>query len=92
MQADSLNDRRIATLGLKRILALAVGSAAIALLWLVVLPAIGRQSSVRRHIERNRAQGIHPDAMFYTEVGPIDGVRLVYENGQPVGKKIRMGE
>ena len=70
----------------------AVGCAAIAFLWLLVLPALGRQSSVRRHIERTRAQGIHPDALFYTEMGAIDGVQLVYVDGKPTGQPIRMGE
>ena len=76
----------------RRVLRFAVGCAAIALLWLLVLPALGRQSSVRHHIERNRAHGIHPDAMFYTEMGAIDGVQLVYVDGKPTGRPIRMGE
>lgn len=70
---------------------LAVACAAIALLWLAVLPMVGRQEAVRRHIDRNRARGIHPDAMFYTEVGAIDGVRVEYENGRAVFKPMRVG-
>ena len=70
----------------------AVGCAAIAFLWLLVLPALSRQGSVRRHIERNRAQGIHPDAMFYTEMGAIDGIQLVYVDGKLTSQPIRMGE
>lgn len=71
---------------------LAVGCAVILFLWLLVLPALGRQSSVRRHIEHNRAEGIHPDALFYTEMGTIDGVQLVYVDGKPTAQPIRMGE
>ncbi|WP_164100737.1 hypothetical protein [Candidatus Laterigemmans baculatus] len=70
----------------------AAGCVAIALLWLLVLPAVGQQRAVRRHIDRNRAQGIHPDALFYTEMGAIDGVRLVYVDGKPTVEPIRMGE
>lgn len=70
---------------------LAAGCALIAILWLAVLPIVGRQEAVRRHIERNRARGIHPDAMFYTEVGAIDGIRVEYENGRPVFKPMRVG-
>lgn len=70
---------------------LAAGCLVILFLWLAVLPAVARQGAVRRHIERNRARGIHPDAMFYTEIGAIDGVRVEYENGRPVFKRMRVG-
>lgn len=76
----------------RRVLGLVLGCLAIVLLWMVVLPLLGKQAALRRHIERNRAAGIHPDAMFYTEVGAIDGVQLVYEHGQPTGRSIRMGD
>lgn len=47
---------------------LAVGVAVIAVVWLVVLPAIGRLEPVRRKIEAEQARGIDPSAMFYTEL------------------------
>lgn len=70
----------------------AAGCVVIALLWLIALPALSDQQSVRDHIERNRDLGIHPDALFYTDMGAIDGVRLVYVDGKPTGQPIRMGE
>lgn len=48
--------------------------AAIAMIWLGVLPAIGRHPAVRRYIECNEAQGIDPSAKFYTEMPVMPAV------------------
>ena len=42
--------------------------AAIAAVWLGVLPLVGNQSSIRAYVERNEAMGIDPTAKFYTEL------------------------
>jgi hypothetical protein len=42
--------------------------AVMAALWLVGLPYLGRQPSVRRYINENEARGIDPSAKFYTEL------------------------
>lgn len=87
--AHHRNDQKASSL--RGVVRLAAGCVVVVFLWLAVLPMVARQETVRRHIERNRARGIHPDAMFYTEIGTIDGVRLEYENGQSVFKKMRVG-
>ncbi|HEX6985426.1 MAG TPA: hypothetical protein VF170_08615 [Planctomycetaceae bacterium] len=50
------------------LLALAAGSAALAAVWLVVLPRVGELPSVRGRIEANESRGINPGAMYYTEL------------------------
>ncbi len=60
------------------------------IVWLGVLPRLGRQPSLRRHIERNRAGQIEPDAMFYTEVGPLEGISLEHRDGQIVVGRLPM--
>ena len=54
---------------------LAVGLAAILVLWLAVLPWIAEQPPVRRHIEFLEQRQIDPSAMFYTELEPMAEVR-----------------
>jgi hypothetical protein len=54
---------------------LAVGSTAILVLWLAVLPRIADQPAVRRHIEFLEQQHIDPSVMFYTELEPMADVR-----------------
>ena len=54
---------------------LAVGMAAILILWLAVLPRIADQPAVQRHIEFLEQQRIDPSAMFYTELEPMAEVR-----------------
>ena len=54
---------------------LAVGSTAILVLWLAVLPRIADQPAVRRHIEFLEQQQIDPSVMFYTELEPMAEVR-----------------
>jgi hypothetical protein len=41
---------------------------AIGVLWLAVLPALGRLPAVREHIARNDSLQIDPSAKFYTEL------------------------
>jgi hypothetical protein len=40
---------------------------AIALVWLVFLPALSTLDSVRQRIDKNHAAGIDPTAVFYTD-------------------------
>jgi hypothetical protein len=54
---------------------LAIGMAAILILWLAVLPRIADQPAVQRHIEFLEQQRIDPSAMFYTELEPMVEVR-----------------
>lgn len=54
---------------------LAVGSAAILVLWLGVLPRIADQPPVQRHIEFLEQRHIDPSAMFYTELEPMAELR-----------------
>ena len=48
--------------------------AAIALLWLIVLPAIGNNAAMREAIAEREARGIDSGAMFYTDLELMDGV------------------
>ena len=54
---------------------LAIGVAAILVLWLAVLPRLADQPPVRRHIEFLEQRQIDPSAMFYTELEPMGEVR-----------------
>jgi hypothetical protein len=47
---------------------LAAAIAAIAALWLGVLPLVARQPGIQAYVERNEALGIDPSAKFYTEL------------------------
>ena len=47
---------------------LLAGVLAIAVVWLVILPAVGRRPEVAARIDRLDARGIDPSAMFYTEL------------------------
>jgi hypothetical protein len=47
---------------------------AIAVIWLLVLPLLGEQSSVRAYVERNESLGIDPTAKFYTELPAMPGI------------------
>jgi hypothetical protein len=47
---------------------LLVACAVIAVLWLVVLPAVGRIPAVEAYVARNEAAGIDPSVKFYSEV------------------------
>ena len=42
--------------------------AALAIVWLLVLPAVAERPAMRRYIERNERLGIDPSAKFYTEL------------------------
>ncbi|MDZ4819384.1 MAG: hypothetical protein SGJ20_10465 [Planctomycetota bacterium] len=59
----------------KSSLALGCCCAALAAIWLWVLPAIGNRESLRRQIEFNRARGLNADAMFYTELEAMPAIR-----------------
>jgi hypothetical protein len=54
--------------------ALAATIAAVAVVWLAVLPLIGRQPVVSQYILRNERMGIDPAAKFYTELPCMPGV------------------
>jgi hypothetical protein len=42
--------------------------AAIAVVWLIVLPRVAALPTVRAHIQRNEQAGIDPSAKFYSEL------------------------
>lgn len=50
-------------------------SVIIALVWGLVLPRLSRVAPIAERISRNHRAGIEADAMFYTELGPLRGVR-----------------
>jgi hypothetical protein len=41
---------------------------AVAVVWLAVLPAVGRMEAIREYISRNEAAGVDPSAKFYSEM------------------------
>ncbi|HEY4310652.1 MAG TPA: hypothetical protein VGN12_14475 [Pirellulales bacterium] len=47
---------------------LAVAIVAVAVLWLKILPAVGRQPAVQDYVRHNEELGIDPAAKFYTEL------------------------
>lgn len=47
---------------------LAVWLAAIAAVWLLILPALAEVSTIRRMIDRHEADGVDPSAKFYSEL------------------------
>ncbi len=51
---------------------LALAASAILLVWLVVLPWLGRRGELRRAIDRNEAAGIDPSALFYTDLEHLE--------------------
>lgn len=57
-----------------RWVALSCVAVGMAVLWTWVLPEVARQSGVQRVIERNHANGVNANAMYYTE---LEGVRFL---------------
>lgn len=53
---------------------LLLGISAIGLVWLVLLPQIGRWTPVRQHIDHMRSADIEVDAMFYSELRGVPGL------------------
>lgn len=53
-----------------------LASLCIALMWMVILPAIAKVPVVRTMIDRHEAAGIDPSAMYYTDVE-----HLTYRDG-----------
>ena len=49
-------------------LRLTAGSGLILIVWLVLLPAIGRQPQIQSRIDFLNEQGIDPSAMYYTDL------------------------
>lgn len=47
---------------------LALCLAAIAAIWLLILPALAKVSSIRGMIDRHEADGVDPSAKFYSEL------------------------
>lgn len=50
--------------GLGRLAAIALGAL---IVWLGILPSLGRQAAIRAAIDRCQAEGINPSALYYTE-------------------------
>jgi hypothetical protein len=53
---------------------LLAATAAVAIVWLTVLPRVGEQPVVREQIRRNERLGIDPAAKFYTELPCMPGI------------------
>lgn len=53
---------------------LMAASALIALVWLGVLPYVGAQAQVARHIATQEQLGIDPSAMFYSELKMVPSI------------------
>ncbi len=70
-------------------LTLAVGL--VAIVWLGVLPQLAKVPAIRQQIDRNADYRINADAMFYSEVGPIEGIRLRVVDGQIVREPMLIG-
>ena len=49
-------------------LRLALATAILAAVWLVVLPLIGRHPAVERHVRLMESREVNPSAMVYTEL------------------------
>ncbi|MGB8853603.1 MAG: hypothetical protein WCC69_08565 [Pirellulales bacterium] len=47
---------------------LVLGSAAVAAIWGVLLPALLRCPAIARHVARMEERGVNPAAMYYTEL------------------------
>ncbi len=60
-------------------------------IWLDLLPRLSNFQPIRRHIDRNRHQGIDPAAMFYTEVGEVNGFHVRTVAGQIEATKVPLG-
>lgn len=56
------------------LLKLAIALAALAGVWLVVLPLVSEQSRVSQHIEQQQRLGIDPSAMFYSELEIVPAI------------------
>lgn len=69
---------------------LLIAAAAVLALWLIVLPEVADYPPVRRHIDRNRDRQVEADAMFYTEVGPVQGITIEHRDGRIVTGRLRM--
>lgn len=53
-------------------LALFVWSAAICVVWLIILPELSNRVEMRQRAEFLESRGIDPSAMFYTELDAVD--------------------
>jgi hypothetical protein len=53
---------------------LIAATTAIGVLWLAILPALGRLPAVREHIARNDSLQIDPSAKFYSELPAMPGL------------------
>lgn len=51
-----------------RVMAFFVAVALVATVWLALLPWLGRQGPIRRHVEQQQQTGVDPSAMFYSEL------------------------
>lgn len=74
-----------------RIWRLTIAVGLIAVVWLGVLPHLASVPAIRQQIDRNADYKINADAMFYSEVGPIEGIRLRVVDGKIVREPILMG-
>ncbi|WP_254508772.1 hypothetical protein [Anatilimnocola floriformis] len=66
--------------------------AGLAVVWLVILPLIGRQPVVSEHIQQQERLGIDPSAMFYTELEILPAIAHRVERLQLLNASSRDGE
>ena len=50
----------------------AAGAVGVLVIWLFVLPALGRFAPVSKMIDRHREAGVDPSIMFYTEIDHLE--------------------
>ncbi|QDV66756.1 hypothetical protein Poly24_04440 [Rosistilla carotiformis] len=58
----------------KKLLSLVLAIAAVAVVWLVILPAYARQPAMTKHLQWLDDQGIDPSAMYYTELEVMEQI------------------
>jgi hypothetical protein len=51
--------------------------------WLVLFPWLAELPAIQSHIHRNQRLGIDPTAMFYTEVGQLNGIHVDHSGVLP---------
>lgn len=75
----------------KKWVALLAATAAVACVWLVVLPAYARRPAMREHLQWLDDQGIDPSAMYYTELEVMEEI-LARQRSEQLAREYRRGK
>lgn len=59
--------------------------------WLVLFPWLTEMPAIKSHIRRNQLLGIDPTAMFYTEVGQLNGIHVDHSGASPTVSILPLG-